>query len=156
MHVTVYLICALVTALMAAYGIWRTIRIAHLGTTDMRIPIQFALSYPKRWNAPVEPLDFRTLGTLEFAAPDVETFRCLALARIAGEAGGTLPAVMNAANEVAVASFLAGEGSYLGIAECVEAVMDAHDVREVESLDQLEEIDAWARDRARRWITDRA
>ena len=130
--------------------------IAHLGTTDMRIPIQFALSYPKRWNAPVEPLDFRTLGTLEFAAPDVETFRCLALARIAGEAGGTLPAVMNAANEVAVASFLAGEGSYLGIAECVEAVMDAHDVREVESLDQLEEIDAWARDRARRWITDRA
>ncbi len=130
--------------------------IAHLGTTDMRIPIQFALSYPKRWNAPVEPLDFRTLGTLEFAAPDVETFRCLALARIAGEAGGTLPAVMNAANEVAVASFLAGEGSYLGIAECVEAVMGAHDVRAVESLDQLEEIDAWARDRARRWITDRA
>ena len=61
--------------------------IAHLGTTDMRIPIQFALSYPKRWSAPVEPLDFRTLGTLEFAAPDVETFRCLALARIAGEAG---------------------------------------------------------------------
>lgn len=130
--------------------------IAHLGTTDMRIPIQFALSYPKRWSAPVQPLDFRTLGTLEFAAPDVETFRCLALARMAGEAGGTLPAVMNAANEIAVAAFLAGEGSYLGIAECVEAVMDAHEVCAVESLDQLEEIDAWARDLARRWIADRA
>ena len=126
--------------------------IAHLGTTDMRIPIQFALSYPKRWDAPVKPLDFRTLGTLEFAAPDEETFRCLALARIAGRTGGTLPAVMNAANEIAVASFLAGEGTYLGIAACVEAAMDAHEVRVVESLDQLEEVDARARDYARRWI----
>ena len=126
--------------------------IAHLGTTDMRIPIQFALSYPKRWDAPVKPLDFRTLGTLEFAAPDEETFRCLALARIAGRTGGTLPAVMNAANEIAVASFLAGEGTYLGIAACVEAAMDAHEVRAVESLDQLEEVDARARDYARRWI----
>ena len=128
---------------------------AHLGTTDMRIPIQFALSYPKRWSAPVEPLDFRTLGSLEFAAPDTDTFRCLALARIAGERGGTLPAAMNAANEVAVAAFLAEEGSYLGIAECVEAVMDAHDVAAVESLEQLEEVDAWARDRARSWIRSR-
>ena len=72
---------------------------AHLGTTDMRIPIQFALSYPERWDAPVEPLDFTKLGTLEFAAPDTDTFRCLALARAAGERGGTLPCVMNAANE---------------------------------------------------------
>ena len=78
--------------------------LAHLGTTDMRIPIQFALSYPERWEAPVRPLDFRTLGSLEFAAPDVDTFRCLSLARHAGEVGGTLPAVMNAANEVAVAA----------------------------------------------------
>lgn len=128
---------------------------AHLGTTDMRIPIQFALSYPKRWSAPVEPLDFRTLGSLEFAAPDTDTFRCLALARIAGERGGTLPAAMNAANEVAVAAFLAEEGSYLGIAECVEAVMDAHDVAAVESLEQLEEVDAWARDQAQSWIRSR-
>ena len=72
------------------------------------------------------PLDFTKLGNLEFAPPDEETFRCLALARTAGSAGGTLPAVMNAANEVAVAAFLAEEGSYLGIAECVEAAMDAH------------------------------
>ncbi len=121
---------------------------AHLGTTDMRIPIQFALSYPARWAAPVEPLDFTKLGSLEFAPADTDTFRCLALARHAGSVGGTLPCVMNAANEVAVAAFLAERGSYLGIAECVEAVMEAHEaagVEQVESLDQLQELDAWAR-----------
>jgi len=122
---------------------------AHLGTTDMRIPIQYALSYPERWNAPVEPLDFTKLGSLEFAEPDTETFRCLALAREAGIQGGTLPCVMNAANEIAVAAFLAGEGTYLGIAECVEAVMGMHDVQSVESIDQLLEIDAWARGKAK-------
>ena len=128
---------------------------AHLGTTDMRIPIQYALSYPERWDAPVAPLDFTQLGSLEFAAPDTDTFRCLALARAAGERGGTLPCVMNAANEVAVAAFLAGEGTYLGIAECVEAVMEAHEaagVQRVESLEQLEELDAWARAEARRSV----
>ena len=122
---------------------------AHLGTTDMRIPIQYALSYPERWNAPVEPLDFTRLGSLEFAAPDEDTFRCLALAREAGRQGGTLPCVMNAANEIAVAAFLAGEGSYLGIAACVESVMDAHAAQPVESIEQLLDIDAWARDTAR-------
>ena len=128
---------------------------AHLGTTDMRIPIQYALSYHERWDAPVAPLDFTQLGSLEFAAPDTDTFRCLALARAAGERGGTLPCVMNAANEVAVAAFLAWEGSYLGIAECVEAVMEAHEaagVQRVESLEQLEELDAWARAEARRSV----
>ncbi|MDE8701698.1 1-deoxy-D-xylulose-5-phosphate reductoisomerase [Adlercreutzia equolifaciens] len=124
---------------------------AHLGTTDMRIPIQFALSYPDRWEAPVAPLDFRTLGTLEFAAPDTHTFRCLALARSAGERGGTLPCVMNAANEVAVAEFLAGSIGYLDIAACVEAAMDAHQVEPVESLEQLEEVDARTRLFARGW-----
>ena len=128
---------------------------AHLGTTDMRIPIQFALSYPARWKAPVEPLDFRKLGTLEFSAPDTDTFRCLALARMAGEAGGTLPCVMNAANEVAVAAFLAEESSYLGIAECVEHVMGEHERQAVESLEQLEEVDGWARACARAWVKSR-
>ena len=125
---------------------------AHLGTTDMRIPIQFALSFPDRWEAPVQPLDFRTLGSLEFAAPDMDTFRCLALAREAGTRGGTLPCAMNAANEVAVAAFLAERGSYLGISECVEAVMMAHDTQAVESLEQLEAVDAWARSQAERWM----
>ena len=128
---------------------------AHLGTTDMRIPIQFALSYPDRWEAPVAPLDFRALGSLDFAAPDTDTFRCLALARQAGTTGGTLPCAMNAANEIAVAMFLNGQNSYLGIAECVEAVMEAHEVQTVESLEQLEEVDAWARAQAANWILSR-
>lgn len=128
---------------------------AHLGTTDMRIPIQFALSYPQRWEAPVKPLDFTKLGSLEFAPADTDTFRCLELARHAGGVGGTLPCVMNAANEVAVAAFLAEQGSYLGIAECVEAVMDAHEregVQKVESLEQLQALDAWARETARKSV----
>lgn len=125
---------------------------AHLGTTDMRIPIQFALSYPQRWDAPVEPLDFRLLGSLDFAAPDEETFRCLALARYAGKTGGTLPAVMNAANEIAVAAFLDRRCSYLGIAEVVESTMEACTVQCVESIEQLLEVDAWARSYAHKYI----
>ena len=125
---------------------------AHLGTTDMRIPIQFALSYPDRWDAPVAPLDFTQLGSLEFAAPDTDTFRCLALARAAGETGGTLPAAMNAANEVAVAAFLDKRLSYLGIADCVEAVMDAHHGEQVTSIEQLLEVDSWARAQAEQYI----
>lgn len=129
---------------------------AHLGTTDMRIPIQFALSYPARWSAPVEPLDFRTLGSLEFEAPDLGTFRCLALAIEAGTTGGTLPAVMNAANEVAVAKFLAEQIPYLGIAELVERAMN-HAVREgsvqaATSIDQLLAIDAETRVYAREQV----
>lgn len=132
---------------------------AHLGTTDMRIPIQYALSYPERWDTPVEPLDFTKLGSLEFAAPDTDTFRCLALARHAGATGGTLPCVMNAANEIAVAAFLADGIGYLDIARCVEAAMDAHErdgVQRVESLDQLEEIDRWARRIAEEWTRGHA
>lgn len=129
---------------------------AHLGTTDMRIPIQFALSYPARWSAPVESLDFRTLGSLEFEAPDLGTFRCLALAIEAGTTGGTLPAVMNAANEVAVAAFLAEQIPYLGIAELVERAMN-HAVREgsvqaATSIDQLLAIDAETRVYAREQV----
>ncbi len=127
---------------------------AHLGTTDMRIPIQFALSYPERWDSPVARMDFRTLGSLDFAAPDMDTFRCLALARQAGGRGGTLPCAMNAANEVAVAAFLEGECPYLGIADCVEAVMDEHDVQAVESIEQLVEVDARSRDAARDFISN--
>ena len=126
---------------------------AHLGTTDMRIPIQFALSYPDRWDAPVEPLDFTKLGSLEFYPADTETFKCLALARQAGSVGGTLPCAMNAANEVAVAAFLAGDCAFLDIADCVEEVMSVHHVEKTESLDQLSEVDAWARAAARKVLT---
>lgn len=129
---------------------------AHLGTTDMRIPIQFALSYPARWSAPVEPLDFRTLGSLEFEAPDLETFRCLALAIEAGTTGGTLPAVMNAANEVAVAAFLAEQIPYLGIAELVERAMNhavrEGSVKEATSIEELLAVDAETRVYAREQV----
>jgi 1-deoxy-D-xylulose-5-phosphate reductoisomerase len=125
---------------------------AHLGTTDMRIPIQFALSYPDRWDAPVEPMDFTKLGKLEFYPVDEETFRCFALAKRAGATGGTLPCVMNAANEVAVAAFLADRCGYLDIDACVEHAMGAHEVQAVESLDQLAEIDAWARAVSREYL----
>lgn len=129
---------------------------AHLGTTDMRIPIQFALSYPARWSAPVEPLDFRTLGSLEFEAPDLKTFRCLALAIEAGTTGGTLPAVMNAANEVAVAAFLAEQIPYLGIAELVERAMNhavrEGSVKEATSIEELLAVDAETRVYARELV----
>ena len=131
---------------------------AHLGTTDMRIPIQYALSYPDRWDAPVEPLDFTKLGSLEFYPADTETFRCLALARHAGDVGGTLPCAMNAANEVAVAAFLRDACGYLDIDGCVEHVMDRHEaqgVQAVGSLDQLAEVDAWAREEARTFLKAR-
>ena len=125
---------------------------AHLGATDMRIPIQYALSHPRRWASPVGPVDFTRLGHLDFEDPDLATFRCLPLALDAARAGGTLPAAMNAANEVAVAAFLAGRLGFLGIAELVEGVMLAHDTSPLTSLEQVEEVDARARAHARALI----
>lgn len=122
---------------------------AHLGAADMRVPIQYALSMPDRWDAPVEPVDFVALGRLDFEDPDLDTFRCLALALEAGRTGGTMPAVMNAANEVAVAGFLSGRVSFTGIDAVVERVMELHAPEPVASFDQLEAVDAWARARAR-------
>ena len=94
--------------------------LAHLGYPDMRVPISFALTYPERSATPVEPLDFSQGLVLEFEPPDVETFPLLALARRAGEDGGTYPCAFNAANEVAVAAFLEGRLPFLGIAATVE------------------------------------
>jgi 1-deoxy-D-xylulose-5-phosphate reductoisomerase len=122
---------------------------AHLGVTDMRIPIQFALSYPHRWAAPLAPLDFSALGALTFEPPDGATFGCLRLALEAGAQGGTLPAVLNAANEVAVAAFLHDACGFLDIERTVEAVLACHNRQPVESLEQLEQTDAWARTAAR-------
>jgi 1-deoxy-D-xylulose-5-phosphate reductoisomerase len=122
---------------------------AHLGATDMRVPIQYALSYPDRWETPLAPVDFAALGRLDLEDPDPTTFRCLALALEAGRTGGTLPAAMNAANEIAVAAFLDGKLAFTGIDHLVETVMDAHETELVESFEQLEAVDAWARERAR-------
>ncbi|MDM8300500.1 1-deoxy-D-xylulose-5-phosphate reductoisomerase [Collinsella tanakaei] len=129
--------------------------IAHLGASDMRIPIQFAFSYPDRWQTPAPRVDFRTIGSLDFAEADADTFRCLALAEQAGRRGGTLPCVLNAANEVAVAAFLAGSCSFTDIDTVVAACMDAHDVQPVQTLEQLSDVDAWARAYARSVLSAR-
>jgi len=99
--------------------------LAHLGRPDMRVPIAYALHGPERIELPVEPLDLAAVGALTFEQPDLEAFPCLRLAREAGIAGGTAPCVLNAANEVAVAAFLAGEIAFTGIAEVVERVLTA-------------------------------
>ena len=118
---------------------------AHLGATDMRVPIQYAFSHPDRWDAPVPPVDFRSLGALDFDAPDSDTFPALALAYDAGREGGTMPAVLNAANEVAVAAFLDRATTFDAIPRIVEQVMAAHVSGPADSLDAVEAADAWAR-----------
>lgn len=123
--------------------------IAHLGVTDMRIPIQFALSYPHRWETPCPRIDFAAINHLDFSNPDPTVFRCLALALEAGRTGGTMPCVMSAADEVAVAAFLERRCGFTVIDQVVERVMAAHDSQVVESIAQLEDIDTWAREEAR-------
>lgn len=118
---------------------------AHLGATDMRIPIQYALSHPDRWEAPVPPVDFAAIGRLDFEEPDREAFPCLDLAVEAGKAGGTMPAVMNAANEVAVAAFLQRRIGFRDIARVIETVMERHAPFTATTIDEIEEVDAWAR-----------
>jgi 1-deoxy-D-xylulose-5-phosphate reductoisomerase len=118
--------------------------LAHLGYPDMRVPISYALTYPERAATPLEPLDLTSL-TLEFQAPDLETFPMLALAREAGEKGGTYPCVFNAANEAAVAAFLDGRLPFLGIADVVADALAAADGEAARDLDDLLEVDRAAR-----------
>ena len=124
--------------------------LAHLGYPDMRVPISFALAYPDRSATPVPPLDLASGLTLEFAAPDLETFPLLALARRAGEQGGTYPCAFNAANEVAVATFLDGRLPFLGIAETVEETLAAIEGKPARDLNELVEADEEARRLAER------
>lgn len=119
--------------------------IAHLGASDMRIPIQFAFSYPNRWETPAPRIDFTQLGSLDFGAADTEAFRCLELAYIAGKEGGTLPCVMNAANEIAVDAFLHDRCTFTDIDRIVGTCMDEHEVEAVSSFEQLAQIDARTR-----------
>jgi 1-deoxy-D-xylulose-5-phosphate reductoisomerase len=121
---------------------------AHLGVTDMRVPIQYALSHPDRWDAPAPPLDMTRVGSLDLGPVDMETFRCLPIALAAGEAGGTVPAAMNAANEVAVAAFLERRIRFVDIDFIVGTVVEEHSREAVESFEQLESVDARSRARA--------
>jgi 1-deoxy-D-xylulose-5-phosphate reductoisomerase len=126
--------------------------LAHLGYPDMRVPISFALTYADREATPIAPLDFSTGLVLEFEPPDLETFPLLALARDAGERGGTFPCAFNAANEVAVRAFLDGRLPFLGIAETVEETLAAIDGAPARDVDDLLEADAAARRLAEREI----
>jgi 1-deoxy-D-xylulose-5-phosphate reductoisomerase len=119
--------------------------LAHVGYPDMRVPIAYALTYPERAPVDVPQLDLAAGLTLEFEAPDMDTFPLLRLAREAGERGGTAPCAFNAANEVAVAAFLEGRLPFLGIAEVVEGTVRAADPSPVRDLDELREADAAAR-----------
>src|SRR5436190_19893773 len=119
--------------------------LAHLGYPDMRVPISFALTYPERAATPVPPLDVSQGLVLEFEHPDLATFPLLALARRAGEEGGTYPCAFNAANEVAVAAFLDGRLPFLGIAGAVEDALESVDGSPAHDLEELVAADAAAR-----------
>ena len=127
---------------------------AQLGSSDMRAPIQYALSYPQRWGASARRVDWCVEDPFTFGEADEAAFGCLALAREAGRAGGTLPCAMNAANEVANASFRKGLCGFLDIERVVGAVMDETSVERVESTEQLDEVDARARERARALLAE--
>ena len=125
---------------------------AQLGVPDMRLPIQYALTYPERMASTLARLDFARLGALTFEEPDTKTFRGLAIAIEAGRAGGTAPCVMNAANEIAVAAFLDGSIGFLDIYDIIEQTLSARSVRPAESFEILWEEDAWARAYAARLL----
>ncbi|MGU3469596.1 1-deoxy-D-xylulose-5-phosphate reductoisomerase [Paenibacillus sp. D51F] len=119
--------------------------IAQLGMPDMRVPIQYALSYPARLSSPSKRLDLVQAGSLTFREMDYDRFRCLRMAFQCGRAGGTATTVFNAANEVAVDRFLKGEIEFLHIESILESVLERHDVIAVPGLEEIAEADAWAR-----------
>jgi 1-deoxy-D-xylulose-5-phosphate reductoisomerase len=120
---------------------------AHLGLPDMRVPISYALHHPERADVEVPRLDLTQVGELSFEPPDLETFPCLRLAREAGEAGGTAPCVLNAADEVAVAAFLDGTIPFEAIAAAIDGVLGDMPAREVTHFDDLFAVDEEARRR---------
>jgi 1-deoxy-D-xylulose-5-phosphate reductoisomerase len=126
--------------------------IAQLGIPDMKMPIAYALSYPERIPLDLPPLDLCKLGSLTFEKPDPQRFVCLGLAYDAMREGGTAPAVMNAANEVAVESFLGGEISFLQISGFIRATLENHRVAPLEYIDEVLRADRWARGETRRLI----
>jgi 1-deoxy-D-xylulose-5-phosphate reductoisomerase len=119
--------------------------LAQLGNPDMRTPIAHALGWPERIASGVESLDIVRAGRLDFEAPDLERFPCLKLAREAAEAGGTAPAVLNAANEVAVGAFLERRLAFVEIPRVIGAVLAQHSVRSADSLQDVLLADEWAR-----------
>jgi 1-deoxy-D-xylulose-5-phosphate reductoisomerase len=128
-------------------------QLAQLGLPDMRVPIQYALTYPERMELSTHRLDLAEVGALHFERPDSERFPALRLAREAGIAGRTYPTVLSAADDEAVKAFLAGELRFIDIAATVEIVLDRHQPADV-TLDSISEADQWARTAAREAMTD--
>jgi len=122
--------------------------IAQLGIPDMTIPISYALSYPNHIENDLPPLELEKIGTLSFEKPDLNRFRCIALAYEAISIGGSMPAVLNGANEVAVDAFLKREIGFLDIPAIIEKVMSIHEPFEIKSIDEVLEVDRWARNKA--------
>lgn len=129
--------------------------IALLATPDMKLPIQYALSYPERMEATVPRLDFRSVRTLHFEPPDLEKFPCLQFGYQAARQGGSVPCVLNAANEEAVGTYLEGRLPLTRIPEVIEEVLSRHRFRKGVTLEELLEEDRVARDEARRYINDK-
>ena len=123
--------------------------IAQMGVPDMRLPIQYAILYPERKPCPAEPLSLTKYGTLTFAEPDETTFRCLALAKQAMQAGGLLPCIMNAENEIAVRAFLDGRIGFLDIADCVETAMQSIPNQPLQTCEEVLRADQNARELVR-------
>ena len=123
--------------------------IAQLGITDMRLPIQYACSYPDRWDTALPSLDLTRAGRLDFHDPAHDRFPCLGLAYRALREGGTLPVVLNAANEIAVEAFLDGKLGFTAISTVIEKTMNDHAVDRVSTLEVVRRADGWARARAR-------
>ena len=127
--------------------------LAQMSATDMRFAIQYALTWPERVDGGLPPLDLVKLDTLHFKAPNAARFPCLGLARQAATTGGTMPAVLNAANEEAVSGFLQGHLRFSGIWQLVESVMGRHNVVPEPGLEDILEADRWAREQARSLTT---
>ena len=123
--------------------------IAQLGVTDMRLPIQYACSYPDRWDGALPSLDLTRAGRLEFLEPAHDRFPCLRLAYSALRAGGTVPVVLNAANEIAVGAFLDHKLGFMAIPRVIQITMQAHVAEPVSTLQAVRRADAWAREYAR-------
>ena len=126
--------------------------IAQLGLPDMRTPISYAMRYPERMPLDLPSLDLTEIGTLTFSKPDHDRFPCLRLGYESLHIGGTMPATMNAANEVAVGAFLNGGIRFIDIPEIIGSTMQAHQPREVESLDDALATDRWAREKAESFV----
>jgi 1-deoxy-D-xylulose-5-phosphate reductoisomerase len=123
--------------------------ISQMGVPDMIIPISFALSFPHHLKTRIPPLELEKIGILSFEKPDMKRFRCLALALKAAEIGGSMPAVLNGANEIAVESFLKGNIGFLDIPDLIEKTMASHENHPIDSIETVMEVDRWARDAAR-------